>query len=79
LFSAVDGNEYFIRSTIPNTLKYYIPESIKQKFIQLNRAEMVNIDYIQEVSADFVVTKFNKIAFSESNGKELKKRLNILS
>lgn len=79
LFSAVDGKEYFIRSTIPNTLKYYIPESIKQKFIQLNRAEMVNIDYIQEVSADFVVTKFNKIAFSESNGKELKKRLNILS
>lgn len=79
LFSAEDGQSYFIRSTLPQTVKNYLPEICKEKFVQINRSELINIDFVQEISADEIVTAIKTFNCSEAQGKLLKKRLNILS
>ena len=74
-----DCQTFLVRSTMPKTYKNYLPELYKQKFLQINRAEMVNIDFIEEITQELVITKYNKLGYSESQGKELKKKLNIIS
>ena len=61
------------------TYKNYLPELYKERFVQINRAEMVNVDFIEEVTTEHIITKYGRFIYSESQGKELKKKLNILS
>lgn len=78
LFHILDKSEYFIRSTMPQTIKYFVPDVTKAKFAQINRAEMVNINFIEEITGNTIVTKHNKFECSESQGKELRKKINII-
>lgn len=71
--------DFFIRSTVPNTVKYYLPVTIQNKFVQINRSQMVNIDFMNEVTNDSIVTPFGTFVYSGLQVKELKKRLNILN
>lgn len=79
LFCSAEKQDFFIRSTVPNTVKYYLPVTIQNKFVQINRSQMVNIDFMNEVTNDSIVTPFGTFVYSGLQVKELKKRLNILN
>lgn len=79
LFCSTEKQDFFIRSTMPNTFKYYLPINFQEKFIQVSRSQMINVDFINEVNNDCVITQFGAFAYSGLQMKELKKKLNILS
>ena len=79
IFNALDASEYFIRSTLPKTLNYIIPKNLQKNFVQINRAEIVNIGFVQELIGDELKTKFKTLNVTESYFKELKERLNIIT
>lgn len=73
-----DKTEYYIRSSLQHTYNYFLPQPIKDNFFQANRSEMVNIHFIEEVTDDSITTKHSKVLLSDSKGKELKLKLNII-
>lgn len=79
LFCAADKLEYSIRNSVSQTIKYYIPDNLKDKFAQINRNEVVNIDFVDEISGETITTKFGNFNCSEVQAKELKKKLSIVS
>lgn len=79
LYNASDKTEYFIRSTLPNTLAEIIPSAMQQQFIQLNRAEVVQYRYITEVTGDEAVTAYRTFTVSSSHFRQLKEKLNLIS
>ncbi|ANE49473.1 LytR/AlgR family response regulator transcription factor [Flavisolibacter tropicus] len=78
LLNAEDSNTYFIRSTLPKTLRYLVPHSLQQNFIQINRSEAVQLSFINELIKDEVRTPYGQFIVTESNLKELKERLHII-
>ncbi len=79
VFNSVDKTEYFIRSSLQKTMQYLIPKSMQKQFIQLNRAEVVHMPFIQEIMNNEVKTAYKTIPLSEVYGKDLKTKLNIVS
>jgi len=79
LFNAPDKTEYLIRSTLSKTLQHIVPKHLQGKFIQLNRSEVINIDYLQEFSADEAKTVYKNFIVTDAYSKDLKTRLNIVS
>ncbi|MBZ0262537.1 MAG: response regulator [Hyphomicrobiales bacterium] len=79
IFNAPEKAEYYIRSTMPKTLKYIIPASLQDKFIQVNRSEALNTTFIHEMSGDEVKTQFKVFYITDAYSKNLKKVLNIIS
>lgn len=77
-FNAVDKCEYYIRGTLQKTMRDIIPEQMKKQFIQVNRSEVVQFSFIQEVMADEVKTQYKNFPVSESLNKELRKRMRIV-
>lgn len=78
VLSAADGATCFIRSTLPKTLRFLVPASLQKNFVQVNRSEVVQIDYIKELTREKVKTAFGEFAVTEANLKELKDRLPII-
>lgn len=78
LLNAEDNNTYFIRSTLPKTLRFLIPQPLQKNFIQINRSEAVQLSFINELIKDEVKTPFGQFVVTESNLKELKERLHII-
>lgn len=78
LLNAADGATSFIRSTLPKTLRYLVPPSLQENFIQINRSEAVQLSFIKELAKDEVVTAYRKFTVTESNLKELKEKLRII-
>ncbi|GAB4092140.1 LytR/AlgR family response regulator transcription factor [Flaviaesturariibacter terrae] len=78
VLNAVDGTTSYVRSTLPKTLRYLIPESLQENFIQINRAEAVQVSYIQEFARDEVRTPMGTFAVTESYLRNLKEKLRIL-
>lgn len=79
IYNAPDKTEYFIRSTLPNTMTEIIPSGLQSLFIQLNRAEVVQYSYITEVTGDEAVTAYRTFTISSSHYRELKEKLNLIS
>lgn len=79
LFNAADGSTSYIRSTLPKTLRYLVPASLQENFVQLNRSEVVQLSFIQELTKEEVITAYKTFTVSESHSKELKDKLRILS
>ncbi len=74
-----DTADCFIRSSLQNTIKHIVPESFRNKFIQINRSECVNIDFVIELQGDIVTMENgNKYFVSESHMLALKNELNIM-
>lgn len=79
IYHAPDKTEYFIRSTLPKTLSYIIPEFMQKQFFQLNRSEVVQLGYIIEFTGDEVKTACKTLSISENRIKELKEVLHLVS
>ncbi|QKJ32766.1 response regulator transcription factor [Mucilaginibacter mali] len=79
IFNAVDGTEYYIRSSMNRTLQYIVPKHLQGKFIQVNRAETVQLSFITELIADEVYTPYKTFTVSENYIRDLKKQLNIIA
>jgi DNA-binding LytR/AlgR family response regulator len=79
VYNSVDKTEYYIRSSLQKTLQHIIPRHLQKQFIQVNRSEAVQLSFISEVANDEVRTAFKSFQLSESFGKELRQRLNIVS
>jgi DNA-binding LytR/AlgR family response regulator len=79
LLNAADGSTSYIRSTLPKTLRYLVPDSLQKNFVQLNRSEVVQLSFIQELAKDEVITAYKTYSVSESHIKELKEKLRIFS
>lgn len=78
LLNAEDSNTYFIRSTLPKTLRFLVPHELQQNFFQINRGEAIQLSYIKELVKDEVRTPYGHFNVTESNMKELKDRLHII-
>lgn len=79
VFTSRDNSEYLIRSSLQKAMQYIIPASMRSKFAQVNRAEIVQLSYVEELAGD-VLTAGNKTFYiTEAYHKDLKKSLNIIS
>lgn len=77
-FNAVDKCEYYIRGTLQKIMRDIIPDQMKKLFVQVNRSEVVQFSFIQEVMADEVKTLYRTFPVSEGLNKELRKRMRIV-
>jgi DNA-binding LytR/AlgR family response regulator len=78
LLSSADSITYYIRSTLPKTLRYLIPANMQDNFMQINRSEAIQLSFIKELFKDQIYTSFGTFTVSESHQKTLKERLRIL-
>ena len=79
ILNAADGSTSYIRSTLPKTMRYLVPAALQENFVQLNRSEVVQLSFIQELAKDEVITAYKTFSVSESHIKELKEKLRIFS
>lgn len=78
VFNTIDKTQYFIRSSLQRTLQHIIPKYLQGNFIQVNRSEAVQLSFVLEISDDEVKTAYSNIPITESYGKELKSKMNIV-
>ncbi|RYE01470.1 MAG: response regulator [Sphingobacteriales bacterium] len=78
VLNAVDGLTYYVRSTLPKTLRYLVPERMQEDFIQVNRGEAVQVAFILEFARDEVRTPLGQFIVTESYLRPLKEKLRIL-
>ena len=79
IFNVADKTEYYIRSSLQKTLRHIIPASLRSQFIQVNRADVVQLSFIQEFTGEELKTEYKALPVSEVYCKELKSKLNIIS
>jgi len=78
ILNASDGSTSYIRSTLPKTLRYLVPASLQNDFVQVNRSEIVHLKYVQELVRDEIKTAYKTFIVTESHLKELKEKLRII-
>lgn len=61
------------------TLKFQIPQTLQQNFMQLSRSEAVQINFVTEIDEEEIVTPVKRVPLSKGFAKEIKQRLNILN
>lgn len=75
-----DQSECYIRSSLQNTIKNIVPTTFAKQFVQINRAEYVNLLFIEELNADVLTTSNKKQFFvSENYLAALKQGMNIMT
>ncbi len=81
LFNAADKKEYYLRGSLQKkSIRFAIPAPPSTaSFIPVNRSEVVQFSFIEEVTNDEVKTPFKNFVLSESHYKELKARVKILA
>lgn len=79
IFNSVDKTEYYIRSSLSNTLAYIVPHHLRASFVQVNRAEAVGISYIHEIKAGEVVTSFRNFQLTDAYISHLRKVLRVIT
>ncbi len=79
LLYATDKAEYYIKSTLTNTLRYIIPSGLQSKFIQINRAEAVQVSFITEYSGEEVKTTYKTFTVTDAFTSNLRKELRLTS
>ncbi len=79
IFNAADKKEYLIRSTLVKTLEEVVPGYMNSAFLQVNRAEAVQLSHITEFSFDEVKTLYNTMHLSEGFGKQLRSKVIFLA
>jgi len=77
-FNAADKCEYYIRGSLQSILRDTVPDALRSDFVQVNRADVVQFSFIQEVMPDEVRTEFRTFPLSETLNKELRKRMKIV-
>jgi len=79
LFYSLDKTEYYIKSTLTNTLRFVVPQDMQNKFIQVNRAEAVHVSFITEYAGDEIKTNYKTLTVTEAFVYDLKKELRLTS
>ncbi len=69
---------YYISNTLVKTLEHVVPKNLSNNFVQINRSEAINIDYIQEIKANQIITSVRQFEASESYLPNVKKKLNLV-
>lgn len=69
-----------LRSSLQNTINHILPQNFKDKFIQINRGQYLNVQHITEINGDCILTT-NKSEFyvSDSHLHELKKAIHFIN
>jgi len=67
-----------IRSSLQNTLLHIIPERLKNNFVQINRAEVLQIKFIEEIIGDEAKTSHQSFSITDAYLKNLRQKLNII-
>lgn len=73
-----ESTEFFINNTLPKTQLHIIPAALKNQFVQINRAEVINIKFVEELGGDRVKTPIGIFESTDGYLKELKVALNIV-
>ncbi len=79
ILTLVDKTEHYIRSSLAMTLKFQIPSSLQKNFVQVNRSEVVQLNYITELVEEEIITPIKKVLITKSFLKNVKQQLNIVS
>jgi len=74
-----DNHTYLIRSSLQRTLQHIIPESLRSNFVQINRAEVLQIRYIEKIVDFEAIAARQSFSITETYIKNLKQQLNIVS
>lgn len=74
-----DNGEYLIRSSLQKALQYIIPTQIRSRFAQVNRAEVVQLAFVEELNGEILKAGSHTFTVTEAYFKEIKKSLNIIS
>ena len=77
-FNAPDQTDYFIRSSLAKTMNFIIPNYLQPSFVQINRAEAVQIPFIQELAAYELKTTHKTLSVSDMYIADLKKAMKIV-
>lgn len=78
IFNSIDGNEYYVRSTLTRMMTQNIPPYLQDTFIQVNRAEAVNFTFVQDVTAEEVRTVYKTLTLTKAFAGHLRKSMNLL-
>ncbi|MGZ3944662.1 MAG: LytR/AlgR family response regulator transcription factor [Mucilaginibacter sp.] len=79
LFNAADQKEYYIRSSVNRTLRYIVPQQLQGRFIQVNRSEVVQQSFIQELISDEILTPYKRFTVGETFLRNVRRQLNIIA
>lgn len=74
-----DNDAYLISNSLSKTITTIVPPSFRPVFVQVNRNDVVNIQYIKELKGSMVRTAMHHFPVSEMYMKGLRERLNIVS
>jgi len=78
VFNSADKTDYYIRSSLQRIMQNIIPKYLQGNFIQVNRSEIIQRAFIQELVHSKVVTPYKSFAVTDLYHKDLKSKLNIL-
>lgn len=75
---ANDSVEYLIGCTLPKTLQNILPEHLLNNFVQVNRAEVVNVEFITELKGSTITTLLHSFDATDAYLPALRNRLNLV-
>ncbi len=78
VLTLIDKTEYYLRSSLAMTIKFQIPKHLQQCFLQVNRAEVVQLNFITEIFEEEIITPIKKVIITKSFLKEVKQKLKIV-
>lgn len=78
IYNSVDAKTYYIRSTLPKTLKFIIPTHLQKQFVQVNRAQAVNLQFIDSITGKEVFTNLQSFLVTDNFENELKQKLQLI-
>jgi DNA-binding LytR/AlgR family response regulator len=70
---------FIIRRSLKSILSTSIPQNMQKRFIQINRSEVINADYIKEIIENGIITPQKTYYISGNYLPEVKTKLNILT
>ncbi|BAV08030.1 sensory transduction regulatory protein [Filimonas lacunae] len=79
VLTARDQGEYLIRSSLQKALQFIIPAPLRGRFVQVNRAEVIQLSFVEELTGDVLKAGSKTFNITEAYHKEVKKSLNIIS
>ena len=79
LFCADDQTEYPVRSTLSRTLRFIVPQQLQHQFVQINRAEAMQLSFIQEIINEEVRTKHGTFTITEGYMPGMKKAMQVIA
>jgi two-component system, LytTR family, response regulator LytT len=71
-------NNYYIRSSLQKMLQVIIPAEFQALFIQINRNQILNSQFIEELNGNILLSNGSRYEYSENYLNEIKAKLNIL-